>query len=74
MSELQTMLKDAQGPAGRKLLLFALAAAAIVTVWIVAHQMTTPTYMTLFRDLELKGFSTTVPAYPVRSIAGGSAA
>lgn len=54
MSELQTLLKDAQGPAGRRLLLFALAAAAIVTVWIVAHQMTTPTYMTLFRDLDLK--------------------
>src|SRR5262249_44142393 len=31
-----------------------MAAAAIVTVWVVAHQMTAPTYMTLFRDLDLK--------------------
>lgn len=54
MSEIQSLIKDAQGPAGRKLLLFALAAAAIVTVWVVAHQMTTPTYSTLFRDLDLK--------------------
>ena len=43
-----------QGPAGRQLLLFGMAAAAIVAVWVVAHQMTAPTYMTLFRDLDLK--------------------
>lgn len=54
MSELKTLIQDAQGPAGRKLLLFALAAAAIVTVWVIAHQMSAPTYMTLFRDLDLK--------------------
>ena len=54
MTDPASLLRDAQGPAGRRLLLFAIAAAAIVTVWIVAHQMTAPTYMTLFRDLDLK--------------------
>ena len=54
MSDANSILRDVQGPAGRKLLLFGMAAAAIVAVWVVAHQMTTPTYMTLFRDLDLK--------------------
>lgn len=54
MSDVSSLLRDVQGPAGRKLLLFGMAAAAIVAVWVVAHQMTTPTYMTLFRDLDLK--------------------
>ena len=54
MSEVTNLLREAQGPAGRRLLLFGIAAAAIVTVWVVAHQMTAPTYVTLFRDLDLK--------------------
>ena len=54
MSEITSLLREAQGPAGRRLLLFGMAAAAIVAVWVVAHQMTAPTYMTLFRDLDLK--------------------
>jgi flagellar M-ring protein FliF len=54
MSEVASLLKDAQGPAGKRLLLFGIAAAAIVTVWVVAHQMTAPTFMTLYRGLDLK--------------------
>lgn len=54
MNDVSSILRDVQGPTGRKLLLFGMAAAAIVAVWVFAHQITTPTFVTLFRDLELK--------------------
>jgi flagellar M-ring protein FliF len=54
MSALGGLLREAQSPATRRFLLFAIAAAAIVAVWAIAHQMTAPTYMTLYRDLDLK--------------------
>ena len=67
MSELQTLIKDAQGPAGRRLLLFALAAAAIVMPWLTGPRIRPP--MTLAARISIAATASPFTNFDEPSIA-----